>query len=449
MQNQVKYEIQKLGKKAHSQLNKTDKVIASSELIAEKVSEVGHALTSGFYTIGEGLRELCFNIDAGFREVDYKLDLLGHQLDSIREILEKPLDTQARELRRRGEFAYLNNWIEEAENDLLEAEKKNYQDFLVHLMLGNIFFYHKNDLKKALDYYQKAAKYAAPQSKKHASYALVCAAIVYYKEGQVPDAYHSTKLALELLPQDWNAVYHHARYCAKMNYIEEFKQHLTKCIVNDPNYLLTADNDVELNNVKDEIIKIAEDLRDDKSRIVNNLIDKLMNIKKKAEELRVADFEPINEAIKNITNLFKRNSYLDLLIAANLAIKTKKLAINIVDDNYKKLIAEKRKYIGELYNEKDKLLYYKIEMWGCMCFIFGFIIFIVMISLRTATINWVIHPSLIIIIGIAMVILLYKMLPKLIKKNKIVKIENKIFQEKGTLKKIENFRNGIISEISR
>ena len=72
-----------------------------------------------------------------------------------------------------------------------------------------------------------------------------------------------------------------------------------------------------------------------------------------------------------------------------------------------------------------------------------------MISLRTATINWVIHPSLIIIIGIAMVILLYKMLPKLIKKNKIVKIENKIFQEKGTLKKIENFRNGIISEISR
>uniref|UniRef100_A0A7V4G6Y1 Tetratricopeptide repeat protein n=1 Tax=Desulfobacca acetoxidans TaxID=60893 RepID=A0A7V4G6Y1_9BACT len=298
MQTQVKYEIQELGKKAQSQLKKTDRVIASNELIAEKISEVGSALSSGFSAIDEGLRELCFNIDAGFREIGYKLDLLGHQLDLIREILEKPLDTQARELRKRGEFAYLNNWIDEAEIDLLEAEKKNYQDFLIHLMLGNIYFYHKYDFNKSLEYYQKAAKYAAPQSKKHASYALVCAAMVYYKGGRIADAYHSTKLALELLPQDWNAVYHHARYSAKMNYIDEFQKHLTQCIINDPNWLLTADNDLELFNVKDKIHEIALNLRDEKRCKVNKLIDKLVIVRKRAGELGVTDFGSINEAIK-------------------------------------------------------------------------------------------------------------------------------------------------------
>lgn len=433
MQTQVKYEIQELGKKAQSQLKKTDRVIASSELIAEKVSEVGQAVTSGFYDMNEGLRELCFNIDAGFREISYKLDLLGHQLDLIREILEKPLDTQAKELRKRGEFAYLNNWIDEAEIDLLEAEKKNYQDFLVHLMLGNIYFYHKNDLKKALDCYQKAAKYAAPQSKKHASYALVCAAMVYYKGGKIADAYHSTKLALELLPEDWNAAYHHARYSAKMSYIEEFKKHLTQCIINDPNYLLTADNDIEFFDVKEKIIEIAEILRDNKSRIVKNLTDKLVIIRKRAGELGVADFGSINEAIKNTNDLFKLNSYFDLL-------KAEKLAIKAFDDNLKNWIAQKNTYIAKLISGKNSLLYFKIEGWGCMCSILGFLIFLGVISLRGAPINWVIHPSLIIIIGIGLSILLYKFLPEVIKKFKIDQTEKEIFQETSTLKRLENLR---------
>ena len=54
-----------------------------------------------------------------FREVIDRLDLQSQALEAIKEILERPLDTQAKELRKRAEVAYLNNWIDEAEMGLI------------------------------------------------------------------------------------------------------------------------------------------------------------------------------------------------------------------------------------------------------------------------------------------------------------------------------------------
>lgn len=364
----VKYEIRELSKKAESQLKRTDRVIASNELIADKVSELNQAVTLGLYAINEGLREFCFVIDDGLREVYDKLDLMSHQLDSIREILEKPLDTQARELRKRGEFAYLNDWIEEAETDLLEAERKNYQDFLVHLMLGNIYFYHKTNHQKALEYYQKAAKYAAPQSKKHAGYALVCAAMVYYKDGRIADAYNSTKLALEFLPQDWNAVYHHARYSAKMGHLEEFKDGLTRCIINYPTYLLTADNDDNLLNVKSELIEISIKLRDEKKNRVEKVLKMLISAKEEAEVLGIRDFESFNNTLHKVTELYKRNSYFDLL-------KAEQLAISEFEENLSNWLKSKNEIIASLDTEKREIekKEYSWPYWGIVIGILTFV----------------------------------------------------------------------------
>lgn len=198
-------EIQRARKAVETQVKQTDEVIASNEAIADVISgldntlsEVHGALSSGFSMLGAGLQELCFSIDDGFRELSYKLDLQNETLKAIKDILEKPLDTQAKELRKRGEYAYLNNWIDEAENDLLESEKKNYQDFIALHILGNIYYHHKKNNQKALEYYQKAAKYAAPQSKADACKALLCAAKVYKELGKPEDAYKSTGLAMAI-----------------------------------------------------------------------------------------------------------------------------------------------------------------------------------------------------------------------------------------------------------
>jgi len=219
-------EIQKVRKAVEGQIKKTDEVIASNEAVAELMSEtnrvlesglsdIGNNIASGFSRLSEGLQELCFIAEDGFREISYKLDLQNETLKAIKEILERPLDTQAKELRKRAEFAYLNNWIDEAENDLLESEKKNYQDFIALHILGNIYYHHKKNNQKALEYYQKAAKYAAPQSKDAACKALLCAANVYKELGKLEDAYKSTRLAMELnVPDDIHILYNHAAYAA-------------------------------------------------------------------------------------------------------------------------------------------------------------------------------------------------------------------------------------------
>lgn len=340
-------EIIKIKDAAESQLKKTDEIIASNEAVADMISEVNDTLSevndtlaSSFTMLSDGLQELCFITEGGFREVIDRLDLQSKTLEAIKEILERPLDTQARELRKRAEVAYLNNWYDEAEIDLLAAEKKNYQDFIVHQILGNIYYHHKNNHPKAIEYYQKAAKYASPVSKKHASNALICAGIVYYKLGRLEDSYKSTKMALELSPPKLEVtihervhkllkegkkihaikayleetgtglkeamdtveaiekghivnvsykstvLYHHARYAAKMGYMDEFKDCLRKSILKDPDYLITADRDELLSGVKGEIKQLAQDLRADEKRIVDNIIKEINSARKEGYSFR-------------------------------------------------------------------------------------------------------------------------------------------------------------------
>jgi len=216
-------EIQKIKNAVETQVKQTGGVIASNEAVADIISELNNTLsevhgtvTSGFSMLGTGLQELCFSIDDGFRELSYKLDLQNETLEAIKEILERPLDTQAKELRKRAEFAYLNGWMDEAEVDLLESEKKNYQDFIALHILGNIYYHHKKNHQRALEYFQKAAKYAAPQSKLDACKALLCAAKVYKELGGVEDAYKSTRLAMDTLSDDAHNLFNHSAYSAMM-----------------------------------------------------------------------------------------------------------------------------------------------------------------------------------------------------------------------------------------
>jgi len=214
-------EIRRVRDAVESQLEKTDQVIASNEAIADLISDMNDTLVSGFSSLDAGLQELCFAIEDGLRELNYKLDLQSNTLQAIKEILERPLDTQAKELRKRAEFAYLNGWIDEAEADLLESVKKNYQYFIALHILGNINYYHRKNHQKALEYYQKAAKYAAPQSKLNACKALLSAAKVYEKVGKVEDAYKSITMAMEFLSSTEGVsqissqlLFNHAAYAA-------------------------------------------------------------------------------------------------------------------------------------------------------------------------------------------------------------------------------------------
>ncbi len=405
----MRNEIQKVKDAVEVQIRQTNEIIASNEAIADAICEMDNTLASGFNVLNSGLQELYFSIDYGLQEICDKLDLQNKTLEAIKEILEKPLDTQAKELRRRGEEAYLNGWIDEAESDLLMAEQKNYQDFIAHHILGNIYFYHKNNYQKALEYYQKAAKYASPQSKKYASNALLCVAMVYYKLGQLPEAYKSTKMAIESpLPKrtsgaavfscqncgyqspkwlgrcpncnSWNSfiegkgsrkitmelpfedsrvLYHHARYSAKMGHMDEFIDCLTKSIINDSNYLITADRDEMLSDVKDEISKLAGNLRREKANAVNNIKRKIDLARKEAEALGINDVTSLDNKLAEVDELYSRNTYFDLL-------KAEQIALNAYKESLSEWIKVKEARLGELKAKESDIKNRSYGGWGCL-----------------------------------------------------------------------------------
>lgn len=168
-----KSEIRSIREIGEKQLSRADRLLISNEAIREILEqEISPTLSD----IRSGVWELCSINRQLLEELTYHLAVQQETLEEIRDVLARPLDTQAKELRLRGEDAYWNGWYDEAEIDMIESLRKNYQDFYVHHLLGNIYCYHKNNFAKASDCYVKAAKYSTPRSKEFAGVSLFHAA---------------------------------------------------------------------------------------------------------------------------------------------------------------------------------------------------------------------------------------------------------------------------------
>lgn len=232
--------------------------------------------------------------------------------------------------------------------DLLEAEKKNYQDFIIHHILGNIYFYHKTNYKKALEYYQKSAKYATPFAKEYASNMLLCVAMVYYKLGQLTDAYNCAKKVLGLMPDNLHFLYHYARYAAKNGYVNESLNKLRECVHKDPKYLITIDADDMFFDVKEKIKELAKCLRDEKKQAVENLSKEIDSLEAEAKAEGIKELPFLKEQRTEIIKLSPRNSYFDFRkaeeIAQNVCVKILSLIRDKLGEELDKILFPFWKY---------------------------------------------------------------------------------------------------------
>lgn len=121
---------------------------------------LGYTISTSVDWLAGGIADLRSDFNLLMGETIWLLQLQEAHLKSILETLQAPLDTSARELRRRAERAYENGWYEEALADFLDSAERNYQDFAVHRSIANIHLFHRRDLNAALEYFLKTAKYA-------------------------------------------------------------------------------------------------------------------------------------------------------------------------------------------------------------------------------------------------------------------------------------------------
>ena len=166
-------------KVANAQLKAADRIVVSQDRIASGIDKVAF----GIDRLADGLESIASTFEWGFTEIVWQLEQQRFVLEDILRVLQAPLDTQAKELRKRAENAYKNGWFDDALEDFLESEKKNRYDFTVHQYLGNIYFFEKKNPKMALEYYNKTVKYAKPVSPYHASFALLHIGLLNYLHG--------------------------------------------------------------------------------------------------------------------------------------------------------------------------------------------------------------------------------------------------------------------------
>lgn len=225
---------------AEALLEAADRVVISQQGIAQEVDAFRRDFKANLGKVESSIDILTASFDWAFAELIWLLEQQQGTLQRILEVLQAPLDTQAKELRKRAERAYAKGWIDEALEDFKESEKKNTYDFTVHFYLGNIYYFHKQDLPSALSCYHKAAKFASPESPQHAAFSLLHVGAVEYQRGEFLQAYTATREAIELYPTLPESHYQHARYCARVGKNEEAYDHLRRALCADKLYCAKA-----------------------------------------------------------------------------------------------------------------------------------------------------------------------------------------------------------------
>lgn len=243
-----------------AQFEAADGIILSQDRIADKIDD----LIQTTEDVATGLQEIQATFEWGFTELIWQIEQEREVLKNILKVLQAPLDTQAKELKKRAEYAYRSGWFDDALTDFLESEKINRYDFTIHQNLGNIYLFEKKDPDKALEYYEKAAKYATPKSLYYASISLLHVGLVKYLHDDFQEAYEATSEALNLSPDLHEAHFQHAQYCAKLgpDHYKEAIQHLKIAIDNGGKYYcVKADTEKDFNEMRKELRSLFEQLR--------------------------------------------------------------------------------------------------------------------------------------------------------------------------------------------
>jgi len=313
----------------NTQIKVANRIIVSQTRISSGIDET----TLGVDRLSDGLESLAAAFDWGFSELIWQLEQQREVLTTILERLELPLDTQAKELKKRAEKAYRNGWFDDALEDFLESEKKNRYDFTVHQYLGNIYFFEKKMLETALKYYEKAVKYATPESSYYTSFALIHIALIKYLQEDFQKAYVATSKAIEISPNFYEAHFQHARYCAILGRYDEAIAHLRKVIAADRYYCIKVDLEKDFHVMKKQLLLLFVELRDtaqyEAERELMQAYE-LVQIAALQDAYNYASdsFGLTKTRLNEAEAFFRRNSYFDYLDATQKAHKVKKLALD-------------------------------------------------------------------------------------------------------------------------
>ena len=253
-------------KQTRAHLSSASAIIASQERISEGIDKLGY----GIDRVEQGIYGLQATFEWGISEVVWQIEQNREVLKNILEVLKAPLDTQAEEYKKRGEYAYSNGLFDDAIEEFLESEKRNKFDFSIYISIGMIYIFQKINREKALEFFEKAVKYAKPKSTYHASFALLHAALIYRDLDQLSKAERLTADAISLSPDFAEALYQNSQYNAQLRNAPKSIVALEKAVLLDKHYCLKADSDQMFDPIRNDVNNLFRKMRD---RVLNKCED--------------------------------------------------------------------------------------------------------------------------------------------------------------------------------
>ena len=215
------------------------------------------------YTVTfESLRS---SFDWAMGSVLWKLELQRPGLQELSNSLRPFGERGLVETRQKAEAAFQAGHYSEALNGLLECESHDYQDFSLHLTIGNIYLYHQRpaNLEKARASYVVAARYADPRAPRYASLAHLWASFVAYLQNDQESAIELAGKAIAISPQLLEARYSQARYAALSGQPGLAMSNLEQAIRADRAYAIRVVTNHDFTAIAPQITALLERLRGD------------------------------------------------------------------------------------------------------------------------------------------------------------------------------------------
>ncbi len=332
------------------------KLIATQQVLGQVVQNGFGATARQMDKLGAGVQALQASFDWWMGHMVWKLETQSDTLKGILDTLQAPLDAQAKELRRRAEFAYQQGWYEESLNDFLESERKNYQDFSIHFSIGNIHLYQQQppNLAAARDYYLKAGKYATPKSAYHAALGYMYAGFVSYMLRDDAAAVENVRRAVTLDPTLAEAWYNLAKFAAAAGKGEIVASALEQAITRDRNYAVKARVDPDFARAETAVQTLLQRLTADARRKAE---DGMQDIRAKMEghTLPAPQRNQIESGLAQIASLCSQATLFAcqdaLAQLANVQRIVDALRLDELAAARSKLLAEVNRLAGQAQNE--------------------------------------------------------------------------------------------------
>lgn len=221
-----------------------------SRELHNSLSGLGEQISSGLIDISSAIQGLASDFHFLMGETLWELRLQTSKLDDILAEL-KLTETQreARAFRASAVDSYKNHWYDDALRDFLAAEVRNYKDHFSQISIGFIYLFRIRDERKALPYFEKAAKYARPVNPRHAALAHYYAGIVHAALQQPRAAIGELSQAVVLNAKLHEAHYQLASLAAFSGDAEVCANHLFQAALGDPRFIDKARSDPTFTSV--------------------------------------------------------------------------------------------------------------------------------------------------------------------------------------------------------